>query len=280
MAGLQTDWLSVGREGKTWDGRNITAQEITEMAESYDSDLHVAVINYRHHHGWVNLGNVIELRAIEDKQSKKRLQARLEPNMELMRLNQSGQDLQFSMEIAPENPETKTAYLYGLAMTDDPASMGTDQLKIFSNEKDKEGRVFSSRESVRLFDVNYDFAKKEKAGLFSKLFTHNKEDEEMTPQELETFSDNMVQGLTAAMADNNKALLEQFKNKEIPESETPPPGEEKAPTIEEFNTLKETLGSVQETLVQLSEDFKTPGKGAGADGGGDDTSLDDVEGVL
>ncbi|MCY4641089.1 MAG: GPO family capsid scaffolding protein, partial [Gammaproteobacteria bacterium] len=55
----------------------------------------------------------------------------------LIEMNANGQRLHTSMELEPDFAGTGKAYLMGLAVTDEPASLGTSQLQLFKNSSRK-----------------------------------------------------------------------------------------------------------------------------------------------
>jgi len=127
---LLTDWVTVGTAGPTVDGRNIADTVLAEMAASYDPEVYTAVINSEHLLGYYgSFGHVRELRSGKDKNSKAILEARLEPNVRMLDMATYGQRLFTSMEIMEDFAETGKAYLVGLAITDQPASLGTTELR-------------------------------------------------------------------------------------------------------------------------------------------------------
>jgi len=140
MAGktaLRTGWVKVCTSGNTIDGRNISSQDIEDMAAAYRPEEYTAVINYEHYNWAGNFGTVLELKAEKNKAGEMCLFAILEPNKHLMDLNAEGQKVFTSIELQPNFADTGKAYLSGLALTDSPASRGTTQLN-FSHRVNKE----------------------------------------------------------------------------------------------------------------------------------------------
>lgn len=123
-----TDWKRVATSGKTIDGRTIDAQDLRDMAATYDPSLYTATIWYEHIRYFGSLGTVTELKAEDVEGGKVALFARLKPNEYLLRLNKDGQKLFTSIEIKPNFADTGKAYLRGMAVTDEPASLGTQEL--------------------------------------------------------------------------------------------------------------------------------------------------------
>ncbi|MBP1039304.1 GPO family capsid scaffolding protein, partial [Serratia fonticola] len=83
------------------------------------------------------LGDVVELKAekIADDSilnGKWALFAKLTPTDDLAAMVKAGQKVYTSMEIRPNFANTGKCYLVGLAVTDDPASLGTEYLEFCS----------------------------------------------------------------------------------------------------------------------------------------------------
>lgn len=131
----------VAVEGATTDGRKIDRQWIEEMAAQYDPNTYGARINCEHIK-WLwpggefgAYGDVTALSAKEVEiggEKKLALYAQIEPNEALLALNKAGQKVYTSVEINPKFADTGKAYLVGLAITDSPASLGTEALAFSS----------------------------------------------------------------------------------------------------------------------------------------------------
>ena len=148
LAGQRTiKRFRVAREGQTVDGRAISRQHILEMANTYDPVEYTARINVEHSSGWGGLssdnypilGDVIAVDAQLDeytingvKVQLMGLYATLSVLPQLVEANKQGQKLFTSIEFYPKFADTNQAYLVGLAVTDIPASRGTEPLK-FNN---------------------------------------------------------------------------------------------------------------------------------------------------
>ena len=149
LAGQRTiKRFRVAREGQTVDGRAISRQHILEMANTYDPVEYTARINVEHMGGWNFLGNtaipalgdVIAVDAQLDeytingqKVQLMGLYATLSVLPQLVEANKQGQKLFTSIEFYPKFADTNQAYLVGLAVTDIPASRGTEALKFSKN---------------------------------------------------------------------------------------------------------------------------------------------------
>ena len=126
-----TDWRIIGVSGATADGRKISAEHLNQMAESYNRSIYGARINLEHIRfflpDYAGYGDVLELKTAPwpADNDKTCLLARLSVLPALQELWDKGKKVYTSMEIDPEFADTGKAYLVGLAVTDDPASLGT-----------------------------------------------------------------------------------------------------------------------------------------------------------
>ncbi|MFJ5485682.1 GPO family capsid scaffolding protein [Pectobacterium actinidiae] len=146
MAKKVSKWFRVGVEGDTCDGRVIDANDIQNMADTFDPRVYGCRINLEHLKGLLpdspfrRYGDVVELKAetIDDDSALKgklALFAKITPTEELIALNKASQKVYTSMEIQPNFANTGKAYLVGLAVTDDPASLGTEMLEFSAKAK-------------------------------------------------------------------------------------------------------------------------------------------------
>lgn len=146
MAKKVSKFFRIGVEGDTCDGRVISAQDIQEMAETFDPRVYGCRINLEHLRGilpdgiFKRYGDVAELKAekIDDDSALKgkwALFAKITPTDDLIAMNKAAQKVYTSMEIQPNFANTGKCYLVGLAVTDDPASLGTEYLEFCRNAK-------------------------------------------------------------------------------------------------------------------------------------------------
>lgn len=133
----RSKWTRIAVEGATTDGRQIERSWIEDMAAQYSPNTYGARINCEHIKGyWPGgefgaYGDVLALKAEEVEIAgvkKLALFAQLEPNDALLALNKAGQKVYTSVEVQPKFADTNKAYLVGLAITDTPASLGTEAL--------------------------------------------------------------------------------------------------------------------------------------------------------
>jgi len=132
----------VATEGATVDGRTIQREWITQMAASYDPAKYRATINLEHIRGLLpdgpfrNYGFVDALSQEQNTEGKLELFAVISPTDDLVNLTQKGQKVFTSIEVNPKFADTGKAYLVGLAVTDNPASLGTEMLQFAAANPD------------------------------------------------------------------------------------------------------------------------------------------------
>ncbi|EPS5929177.1 GPO family capsid scaffolding protein [Enterobacter hormaechei] len=129
----------IGVEGATTDGRVIEREWLTQMAASYNPQVYTALINMEHIKGFTpdgpfrRFGMVEKLEAEEITEGalsgKMALYGWIAPTDDLVTMTSNWQKLFTSMEVNTSFADTGSAYLVGLAITDDPASLGTEMLQ-------------------------------------------------------------------------------------------------------------------------------------------------------
>lgn len=138
----KSKFFRVAVEGATVDGRAIQREWLEQMAASYDPATYMARINCEHIAGYSPdkpfnaYGSVLSLKTEEveltingEKKTLLALYAEIDANDQLVEINKAGQKLFTSCEIHPDFAGEGKAYLVGLAVTDMPASLGTEALK-------------------------------------------------------------------------------------------------------------------------------------------------------
>lgn len=181
---FRSKWFQVATEGATTDGRNIERAWIEQMAAQYSPNTYGARINCEHiKWSWPGgefgaYGDVLACKAeeVEINGAKKlALFAQLEPNEALLALNKAGQKVYTSVEINPSFADTGKAYLVGLAVTDTPASLGTEALQfsakngtLTSRKLDKDNLFTAAEEVVIEFEEVTDTENKA-LGLFNRV---------------------------------------------------------------------------------------------------------------
>lgn len=129
---LVTSWKRVATSGPTADGREIKAQDLRDCAETYTPSKYTAVVWVDHQRGNGAHGTVYSVRLIDNDpelaKGQVALEVQIKPNARLLQLNSDGEKLFSSVEITPNFAGSGRAYMTGLAVTDEPPSLGTQEL--------------------------------------------------------------------------------------------------------------------------------------------------------
>ncbi|WFP48522.1 GPO family capsid scaffolding protein [Methylomonas sp. EFPC3] len=174
---LRTDYKRIGRSGQTVDGRVIDPAWIDQMAETYNKELFTALI-WPDHSRWMNYGVVEELRATDNEEGGRDLWAVLSPNQSYLSDNRYGQRLFTSMEITFDFRKSGKAYLTGLGATDDPASVGTTEIRFskLAKQAGVELSAFIEAETKTFTDQRPESLLDQIKALFNKNQTHEDDD--------------------------------------------------------------------------------------------------------
>lgn len=175
--------FKIAREGATTDGRKISRVWIEQMASNYDPKVYGARINIEHIKSFSPdstfraYGDVLAL-STKEEDGVLYLMAELSPTDELKELTKKRQKLYTSLEVNASFADTGEAYLVGLAVTDSPASLGTEMLEfaakqavnVFATRKQSPDNLFTAAEEVVF---NFDDEAEEKGNFlenFKQLF--------------------------------------------------------------------------------------------------------------
>ena len=162
---MPSKFFRVATEGATTDGREIQRSWIEQMAKNFNREKYGASVWLEHMRGmlpessFAALGDVlaVEARTVED--GKLALFAQIEALPALVAMNKAKQKIYTSIEVDPNFAKSGEAYLTGLAVTDSPASLGTEVLKFaagnpdaspFKGKKHSEGALFSAAVETEL----------------------------------------------------------------------------------------------------------------------------------
>lgn len=143
-------WFTVAKEGQTADGRTILRAWLEQIAETYNTKTYGARIWLEHYRGILPdgpfraYGDVSAVRTIEE-DGALLLQAQIDPTSDLIAMNKARQKLYTSIEIDPDFAGTGKCYLTGLAVTDKPASLGTEMLKFCAQVQDPAANPLAAR---------------------------------------------------------------------------------------------------------------------------------------
>ncbi|EHD23632.1 MULTISPECIES: GPO family capsid scaffolding protein [Brenneria] len=135
----------VAVSGATVDGREIKPEHLRDAAANYSPEVYGARVNLEHYlspypgSDFGAMGDVTALSAedITDGPLSGRtaLYAEIEPSARMKQLTDAGQKVFSSIELHPQFALNGKAYVMGLAMTDTPASLGTERLKFAAQQR-------------------------------------------------------------------------------------------------------------------------------------------------
>lgn len=180
----RSKWTRIAVEGATTDGRKIERSWIEEMAAQYSPNTYGARLNCEHYRSmWPGgefgaYGDVLALKSEEveiNGEKKLALFAQIEPTDSLLALNKQGQKIYTSIEVQPKFADTGKAYLVGLAITDSPASLGTEALSFsaqhgtLANRKQAKDNLFSAAEETALEFEEVADSESKALGLFNRV---------------------------------------------------------------------------------------------------------------
>lgn len=263
-------WFTLATAGETVDGRVIEEQWLHDMAERYDPNYYTAVIDADHELDYFGAyGHVAEVR-LGNKVGRVSLEGKLNANFRLMEMNRMGQRLWFS--IWPKEVEGKW-YLFRLAVTDKPSSIGTDMMK-FSALPNGEKPLFTEPKPLE-FTVQDNQSDKFTSfmgglrSLMDRFSTHSPIPQTQEPeQDEDAMTPEQMKQLTTAFTSAIEAQGEKFtaaiaELKKSPDTATPPAGDEGNDKQFSAAELSKTLKAIQDGQKNLEEQFaelkKTPG---------------------
>ena len=162
---MPSKFFRVATEGATTDGREIQRSWIEQMAKNFNREKYGARVWLEHMRGmlpessFAALGDVLALEARKVEDGKLALFAQIEALPALVAMNKAKQKIYTSIEVDPNFAKSGEAYMTGLAVTDSPASLGTEVLKFaagnpdaspFKGKKHSEGALFTAAVETEL----------------------------------------------------------------------------------------------------------------------------------
>ncbi|HGV3493942.1 TPA: GPO family capsid scaffolding protein [Klebsiella quasipneumoniae subsp. quasipneumoniae] len=135
----------VAVSGNTVDGREIQPQHLRDAAANYNLEVYAARVNIEHilspypDSDFGAMGDVVALSAEDITEGplagRTGLYAEIEPSERMKQMTDKGQKVYSSIELHPQFALNGKAYIVGLAMTDTPASLGTERLKFATQQR-------------------------------------------------------------------------------------------------------------------------------------------------
>jgi hypothetical protein len=145
MKKFRSNWFRVAVEGATTDKRTIKRSWLEQAAKNFNPATYGARIWLEHFRSLLPdspfkaYGDVLAVKTEEveiNGQKKLALFAQVEPTADLIAMNKARQKIYTSIEIDDSFSDTGEAYIVGLAVTDSPASLGTDVLAFSAQKPD------------------------------------------------------------------------------------------------------------------------------------------------
>ncbi|HGV3447798.1 TPA: GPO family capsid scaffolding protein [Raoultella planticola] len=135
----------VAVSGNTVDGREIQPQHLRDAAANYNQEVYAARVNIEHFlspYPGSDFGAMGDVTALSTEDitegplaGRTALYAEIDPSDRMVQMTDKGQKVYSSIELAPQFALNGKAYVVGLAMTDTPASLGTDRLKFAAQQR-------------------------------------------------------------------------------------------------------------------------------------------------
>lgn len=278
-------WFKVATSGPTVDGREIKEEWVRDMAETYDPAEYTANIFQDHWSWYGNYGRVTAVKGEKDDKGRLCLFAKIEANKLLLKLNEAGQKLFPSIRVIEDFANTGKAYLGHLAITDEPASLGTDQLSFSANGETS--LIFATDGVVLDFNTYTDDELEAEAvkrpGLLDRIFKkHSPEKDEMSKKDLEALQ-AQFSALTEKVDKLAGTTQEGGTDDELKDFKTQVADlEKKVADLEaekaEFQKGQEGVNQLKSDLAKLQKDFADALKDATPDPskqtGGKETEFD------
>ncbi|EOY9866408.1 GPO family capsid scaffolding protein [Acinetobacter baumannii] len=254
----KSKWFRIAVAGDTTDGREIEANWIIQMAQNYNPETYGARINVEHLRSvypggaFGAYGDVLALKTEKvtiNGEEKDALFAQIEPTQSLIELNKQKQKVYTSIEVDTNFANKGSAYLIGLAVTDSPASLGTEMLKFaagakenpLNNKKQRPENLFTAAAEATLEFEEVKEPQSYSAGLLDsvkKLFTKQKKAEEKTAESFSEQEQAIIEIATETSKQGQAVteLEEKYTNLTNEHSQLQ----------KEFNELKSKLGGEEE----------------------------------
>lgn len=276
MAAIKAKRFRIAVEGATTDGRAIPREHIAQMAKNYDRTMYGARIDLEHIKGitpdspFRRFGDVVALSAEEiadgPLKGKLALYGDIDPTDELVAMTKARQKIYTSIQYNPKFADTGEAYLIGLAVTDNPASLGTEILSfsasatvnpLESRKQHKDNLFSAAEETVIEFEEVADPAPKLLERIAAMFSARKKTDSEQFADvsAAVTVVAEQVQ-LNAESQTQKLSALEQSVNERLGAIEQQA-GEDRAAFAELQGQLSQTDGSFTRRPASTGSDPKS-----------------------
>ncbi|MGB0859481.1 MAG: GPO family capsid scaffolding protein [Pseudoalteromonas spongiae] len=268
MAKKVSKFFRVFTEGDTTDGRVVERSWIEDMAETYDTGKYGARVWLEHIRGvlpdspFKAYGDVRAVKAEEVEDGKLALFAQIDPTDDLLAMSKKRQKIYTSVEIDPDFAKTGKCYLTGLAVTDSPASLGTEMLEFsakakvnpLTERKLKPENLFTAAIETKLEFEDVE-EQPEESGLFSKV------------KELLGQNKKQTNGSFSQINQAVEAIAQSFSNFEQSTTlQLEKANSNYTELLEEHNQLKEDFNTLKEQLSAEESGGQHRAPATGGDG--------------
>ena len=256
----------VAREGQTVDGRELTRQEIQDMADTYNPEHYAGRINIEHFSGWSPeppfnaYGDIIKVEAVEEG-GKLCLYNTISALPNFVAMNKNGQKIYPSIEFYRNFAGTNKAYQVGLGMTDTPASLGTQAVKFsstqFSLRTQPNAEIYMSLTAPT--EQNNSVLNDQK-GFFEQLKTMLSPSQPKPVAQPDDFQAVVTQGLVTALTgikDLNEKIQTLSSTPAVVTPVTPPASAPVTQNTEQpdQDTLNQALAPILQSIQSLQTQF-------------------------
>ena len=258
---FQSEPICILQAGTTVDGRVIEQKIIDEIAESYNPEVYTARINEEHFNWSYKYGSVLSVEKRDDK-----LFAILKPNSMLLRAVEQGQLLHTSCEFVEKFSDTKKAYLTGLALTDNPASLGTTQIHLSSQESAKVYARSNFTINAEQFSADDRLDEASLLKKFQRWLNREKADEQLSQQQEPDEMSKKTEELLEQSIEQNKELNSQLGqlvtqlSAQSKQTETPKEGDVDQEESKKVTELKSQVTELSSQVEKLSDQLETLSK--------------------
>lgn len=245
---FRSKWFRVAVEGATTDKRKIERSWLEQAAKNFNQNTYGARVWLEHFRSilpdspFKAYGDITAVKTEEVDiagQKKLALFAQIEPTDELIAMNKAKQKIYTSIEIDDSFADSGQAYIVGLAVTDSPASLGTDVLAFSAQKPD----------ASPFKDRHYSAT-----SMFTEALEAELEFEEVTDQP----------GMFAALKHSIGALISKGKEKEGKDANNFADLGEALQGLLTFSTQQaEAASKSSEALTALQQQFAALEKGLG-----------------
>lgn len=254
----KTGWIAALSAHTTADNREIEESIVDELAETYDPKFYTARINLEHISWYSRFGDVLEVKnQVED--GIKKLFVKLHANELLESINQADQAVFLSVEFVRNFAGTGKAYLTGLALTDQPASIGIGRVSLSVGGNQQTVETTTCR-----YEFNYNNTQDKPgmvASLIKKFNNDNNQESVMQQEEIKALQDKNTEQLAAIKS------ADQLANQELStlKGESDAIIKASKAQFELIQALTQTVESLQielttlkDTLNKTLKDFSRP----------------------